>query len=1174
MVHIKKVEIFGFKSFGFKNTIVEFRPGLVSISGPNGSGKSNILDAIIFAMGENKPKVMRVDRLRSLMHDIEGSRSPKMTRASVHFDNSDRKIPVDTDNVEITREMDKNGENHYYLNKKKDSRSHIQDLLDIANAGLTNLNAVQQGTVTRISEFTPEEKRKSIADMIGLSDFDEKRDAARKQLDEADRRLDVALARMDEIKKRIDELEEERNHKLRYDMIQRDLGRLNAISAAQQIGSIQEQRAAKSSELSEITSAIKESTVARDKARQEIQSFEAQKSDFMEKVNAYNQAKTAIDTELSEAVRLYEEASSEIAVAEKRVRHIDGRIPEIQEEVRLAGQKLQQTESEISSARQSLEEVERQMQKAKSELESIDSQRQKVLDEQSRIAAQKNETDKKMKALYEQLNDAKLAASQASSARADIEKKIADNSARMSDQDEQRRAMTKKHSTLNLLRTKHQEAIRQMRARAEQLSARKAKLEHDLEADRMLLEKSSKVAAQYDTKIRVIKSAIPEDYTIAKLKENAKKLGIVGLTYELLEWDDKYERAVLAASTNWIKSIVVQDFATLLGITQVARERSLPRLKIIPLEAIPDVALEPPKDKGIIGVLSDYVRSKPAHRPLRTFLFGNVLLVDSQDAAYRVSRAGYRAVTLDGQLFESKSHAVTIDINSRISKITRAISMSSEVDSLQQLNVLLKKGNHKKKNRLKRLEHDIHSLKDRLASSEAELAAASQTHDDTAAHLERSAKSSAMLQERIDRLNDQLPRLSNDHTRSVSLVSSLEQRIRLVRDNYDTGAQQQIASDLQRLNSSKSSLDSEMTRLGSVQRQALSGLAALEARQSREQEAISGRNTEISSMESEKGEKNTRIAELEKDKESRNLALVKLRQKEQELISTYGTSVTQVKGYDDRLRELQEQQLQLTKSLSDHTRRSDSLGRDLKELGERHASLRRIADSYNFGEGQVPSFDVAPLLKSLSTERDSLKDLNAQAPKSYLEVSDGYRSMSDRKNSLEKERNAIVKIIEDVEREKKQLFLDAFDTVDKEIRAIFSKMTGGNAWLELQDEDDIDSSGISYLIQFPNKPKRESTSISGGEKTLAAIVYVLALQKLKPSPFYLFDEVDAHLDAPNSERLAKILEERSRQSQFIMVSLKDSVVQRAKLIYGVYPKNGVSHIVTYKDHRLSSFVKA
>ena len=237
MVHIKKVEIFGFKSFGFKNTTVQFEPGLVSISGPNGSGKSNILDAIQFAMGENKPKILRVDKLRSLIHDVEGNRhGPKLTRSSVHFDNSDRKIPVDSDIVVITREMNENGESMYYLNKKKTTRSQVLDLLDVANAGLGQLNAIQQGTVTRISEFTSEEKRQTIEDLIGLSYFDEKKaEASLKQLEDADRRFEIATARMGEIKKRIDELEEERNQQLCHDFLERELTRYSALAAANEM---------------------------------------------------------------------------------------------------------------------------------------------------------------------------------------------------------------------------------------------------------------------------------------------------------------------------------------------------------------------------------------------------------------------------------------------------------------------------------------------------------------------------------------------------------------------------------------------------------------------------------------------------------------------------------------------------------------------------------------------------------------------------------------------------------------------------------------------------------------------------------------------------------------------------------------------------------------------------
>jgi chromosome segregation protein len=348
-----------------------------------------------------------------------------------------------------------------------------------------------------------------------------------------------------------------------------------------------------------------------------------------------------------------------------------------------------------------------------------------------------------------------------------------------------------------------------------------------------------------------------------------------------------------------------------------------------------------------------------------------------------------------------------------------------------------------------------------------------------------------------------------------------------------------------------------------------SQLTTMQTQDNREKSQSNRLYDEEHSLKSEYQELETKIQELEKQKESKNEVLVTLREKEQELISTSGSSIEYLKEYDDKLKILSEQDRDFTKQINTLERQSDSLNRDLHDLIENETKLQQLLSAFGFSK-DMETFDVETLVQGLSAELSSLSALNAKAPQTYLEVSYGYRSMSTRKNSLEEERNSIVKFIEDIEKDKRQTFLDAFDQVDKEIKLIFNKMTGGNAWLELQNEDDIFNSGISYLIQFPSKPKRESTSISGGEKTLAAIVFVLALQKLKPSPFYLFDEVDAHLDAPNAERLANILEERSKESQFIMVSLKDSVIQKAKLIYGVFPKNGVSHVVTYKDKRIPS----
>jgi chromosome segregation protein len=174
--------------------------------------------------------------------------------------------------------------------------------------------------------------------------------------------------------------------------------------------------------------------------------------------------------------------------------------------------------------------------------------------------------------------------------------------------------------------------------------------------------------------------------------------------------------------------------------------------------------------------------------------------------------------------------------------------------------------------------------------------------------------------------------------------------------------------------------------------------------------------------------------------------------------------------------------------------------------------------------------------------------------------------MSNRQNELEMERNSIIVFIEEVTKEKKNFFIDAFKRVDNDIRKTFSEVTGGKAWLEMENIEDIFTGGIMLMVQFPGKTKRESTGLSGGEKTMAATIFLLALQSLKPSPFYLMDEVDAHLDAQNNERLSKVLLSRSNENQIIMVSLKDTTVAKARIVYGVYSKEGASQIVRYRRH--------
>jgi len=1043
-------------------------------------------------------------------------------------------------------------------------RNHILDLLEVANASIHKLNIVQQGTITRIAEFNAEERRKIIEDIIGLAYFDEKKTEALKQLDEADRRLEIALARMDEIKKRIDELEEERNYQLRYDLLERELKRLHAIQASNKLKDIESQKISKERNLNAIQSETKKFDEQRNQLKDEIKKLEEEKQKFMEEVDAYNVAKAAIDSELSAAMLQSESANSKIATNTRRLNTIDLRLPEIESELNNLHEKRSELEVKIQQLKDSINSINETKKTANADLSSIDSEISHVLKQQSQAATNKLKVDEKIKNIKNSLHDAKLSLSKIEQERNDVANKIEQNSVKIKSLLVEKENLLNLEQKLKIIRAGHEATIKELKSRLENMSEKKAKIEKDIEDTTLILEKASKAATQYETKIGVGKEVMHEDYSIAKLKEDSKRLGIQGLVYEMLSWDKQFERPILAVGSDWLKALVVNDFATLLGLAEFAQEKKLPKIRIIPLDAIPNSKISLPQEQGIVGVLSDYIKCDEKLVALKNFIFGNIILVDSKESAYALSKKGFKAVTTDGQFFEADANAIVVDINSKISNLTKIILLSTSVDGLVQSLDLLKKFIQNKKAHLKKIERITKSLENRYNASETGLANVDLSFTDAKAKLKSISIFEEQLTSRISQLKSREENLKTNAAKLESYIGSLEERISMTQENYADEEQTQIAASLGMLNEKKSALLSTLSSISTQFREQTTQLTLLTNEETSFKSNMRSLSQEQSSLNHEKHDLEVESRSLAKEKEKVDLTLISLREKEQQLISTSGTSVSALKEYDAKLKDLYDGEKAVTKEINNFERQSDSLLRDIKDLTENEIKIRDTLSSFGYHE-ILETFDVDQILTALESERKALSgSLNTKAPETYIEISDGYHSMSTRKNELEEERNSIVKFIEEIDKDKRQTFLESYDKVDKDIREVFHKMTGGNAWLEIQNEDDIFASGLSFLAQFPDKQKRESTSISGGEKTLAAITFLLALQTLKPSPFYLLDEVDAHLDALNTERLSKILEERSKGSQMIIVSLKDSTVQKATLIYGVFSKNGLSQVVSHK----------
>jgi chromosome segregation protein len=1184
MVFIKKLEIYGFKSFGFKNTIIHFNNGLVAVTGPNGSGKSNVLDAIMFALGENSPKALRVDKFQSLFHDTQ-NKHQKFVRVSITFDNKNRGIPIDSDNVTLTREMEGSvGESQYLLNGKRVTKSTITELLQIVVAVPNKLNIVQQGMITRISELNSEERRKIIEDIIGLSYFDEKKEESLKQLDEADRRLDIALARMGEIRKRIDELEIERNEQLRFQHIENDMKKYKAIKLSSEIRSIQNTISTNIQDLEtkkeksyNVSSELKET-------KEVLEKLDLEKTTFIKEVDVVNKEKADISNRISSIV--YDLEKSKAILKE-----IASRIEYINQKIKINNDTEIESNKKVNAFREIIKVLENDMDilnKRKTrhikELNLVDENilHQSNLRQQTEIKAQKiNERLSKIvslnnileldilkinenkKIIKNNLNDTYFKIK-------NLKTKISTISTELQNKDnsfaELKTDLEKTHNTISLMETKVKE------------------LNENIEQSKNTLEISDTETFKIFEKNKILTDSLYEDLTISEIIKN-NQFPIVGITQDLIKWDKNYNRPVMAVGAEWMKAIVTDNVENMIEIAEFVKSKKLPRVKIIPLDVLQLVEKE---DEGegegekddneenkkvikeieqenisIIGNLSNFIISD--YKDLVNFIFGNTMVVRTASEAYNLSLIGYRSVSLDGELFELDSKSLLLDYNSTIINFITEINLKTDIENLRVLIFKLKDSLLKETKNFGELINKLKKLKAQELSLENSI---KYLQDKIVFEKEILKEKSMELKELEILLNKNIV----DYKKTILLLLAKEKRyyllsntrkhleedLKIIKQNYD---ETQLGNLNLERNKYQSLIDSD--------NQELQNITIKHTKTKNEQELFLDRinllNQETDNLNFERTEKQKSILELKNKIEKQEIDLNSLRDKEQNIIFSSGNSYTILQSYEEKIKVLLDTERKLSRENSSIEREIVLLDKEIINLKQQEFKLNNDLRETGYKNLITGNFDINDLLSNLLEEYEILKSrINLRADETYVQVVDGYRGMSARKNDLEKERNSIVIFIEEINKEKKNMFMEAFDKINIDINNIFSSIIGGNAWLEIENPEDIFSKGVRLIVQFTGKPRRDSTGLSGGEKTMAATIFLLALQTIKPSPFYLMDEIDAHLDAQNTERLSRILFERSKNNQIIMVTLKDSTISKVEQVYGVFPKEGISHIVKYK----------
>ncbi|MEM3713744.1 MAG: chromosome segregation SMC family protein [Nitrososphaeria archaeon] len=1178
MLYIKKVEAEGFKTFNKKVTL-NLQPGFIAITGLNGSGKSNIFDAILFALGESSPKTLRVTSLKNLLFDggVGGEKASKAI-VSVQFENSGREIPIDADTVTFTREIREDGESVFKINGRHVSKQMVLNLTQLCLISPEAFNVVLQGMINRVAELRPDERRRLLEGLVGVAQFDEKKAEALKNLEEATHKLEIAFARIGEIRNVLRKNEEARNILLRYRHIEEEVRRLNAMKTSKSINFLTQSISSLNSSLEEEKTLLKKRLYDKTVLESEIEVLKSEKERFLSSISDPSKTFVNYEMELASTFSKIDELSSSIKSLEERNQ-------EIEQDISTLSTMLSGLEAEKNALSQNFE-------KLRSEIKVKEGERQNLSQEIKKISSEINELNKKISRLKSQKIrvDTKIKKIDAILERDKAKKeKISSIYTKLSYRVKVLENKQNSFSTIlnelkqslsnldNLLQSESTEVVSLSKS-YEDIERRRKMMLDAIKSSIEILEEVESNIVKAEAVRRIAEEVLDIEglERLVSLAKTGAVEGCVGLVKDLISFEEKYVKPVQSVCGLWFNAIVVEDHESLNKLIEVAKKIGAKQFNVITLSEIKPMPLSnPPDGVGVLGYLSNFVNVKEGYDVLKSFLFQNTLLVEDNSTASTYSGKGFRCVTLDGALYEPYG----LGYVSGFPEILEAVSSygaDEYYNELKTVIVNLKRIVEKRQSDLERLNEKSKALLEKKAEISKSLGQVHGEIDSIIKFVRKYSETYSSNQEKLNSLRNKLSKVDFYLKRIEEKINRLNlKRVDLLKF-LQSDEENVLAQKLIELNSILNNLNSQHQSLTNLINEMNINLMQMKSKL--ENDVLVSYNNTKKSIEKLKTEYETNKSKIE---ENRRL-LKGLREKYDDLKSKeeefHKASINMQKtlsDYDTKISEKISQLNSLNEMINRSTLRINQISGKIENLREKLEAEYNVLRLYGYSSPIEYVEGSEDILMMLQQEMEEVKPmLNFLAEKDYENVLEGYKNLSIRSNQLEEERESIIALIEEIDSQKKKVFMDAFEKIDRSLRSIFKELTDGEAWLELENPDDIFSGGIYLMASFPGKKPKESLMLSGGEKTITTVAFILAMQSAYKSPFYLLDEVDAHLDQLNLERLTKILKERSKEAQIILITLKDLTLSKADKIFGVYQRGGSANIVEYSPGITVKEVKA
>ncbi|HXX86967.1 MAG TPA: chromosome segregation SMC family protein [Candidatus Acidoferrum sp.] len=1174
MPYIKKIELKGFKSFGPQNVKVTLDKGFTVITGPNGSGKTNILDALLFALGELSTRRLRAETAAKLIfHGSEtaGLERAKMAKVVIQFDNTDCRMPVDTTTVTVSREVYRNGQSIYRLNGRRISRAHILEVLSMAGISSTSQNIILQGTITRLTDITAPERRKIIEDLVGISQYDAEKAEAEEKLRAADISIRTAMGRIDEVQKRLDDLERERNELLRVSFIQDEIKKFETVKISHEMALIRKKVEENSAQTDEVGKKLERLRQVRDGRRSKRREIEGE----WRKLSS----------------EIVEEGGSQVLKVQIRIGELKSKLTELTTKISsgkisLEGLKhirennVQQYESirnEIRENRSGIKHLRNEHEGISNQINLKQAEHDTLARETAQLWDSLGENSKKIREIELNLDigHKRLAFLRSEYLKSQTTIKI--RIKRLKDLYERRERFNVTFSEfqkslieLKNVQKEQKNQLKNLERNLDRRIAQREAVQKEIEEAGKIAESAREAVVEFATQRELAETVAAEEKALRSIEELGD-LGVIPGVYgrlrSLVKVERTYQRAVEAASVGWLDAMVVKDFEAAFTCTETLRKMKLGRIKIIPVEGtVRPKFSKVPEKQGVNGLASSFIKYDRNYEPAVHFVFGDTIIVSNDKVAFSLSSEGHRTVTVDGDLFECGGafetgyYRAPIDFSAIIPSDRAIESLDEAVSALQQH--LSMRGN------------DVSVFEEEIDKTRVEITRLSDAIDTLDRELTRVKRSARRTDSNIKRVNHNTARLEKEIEADKSQMwvqraerSSIQKDIRRFQTDLTALRKKTDPASIQEMEVKREKLAEEIItlrqKLGTFQ----TDISTFES-QFDNVLRIGYRNSKIqlSKVEQQQRRVEKEVEEAQKEREELKQELSELEKSRVELSKSVFSAREEAKKFTSQIDEIDKDLRKLDSEYEQVDRLLNQLQLNVQtsmlQLNQYHEQLRQLGHEQPIETTPKQVEEAETSTRMMQFELERIGAINQLALSHYAEQISRYKELSIRMNELEKEKQAIVLFMDEIELKKKNVFMDAFEKIGCDLQKYFAELTGGGtASLKIENMEEPFAGGIDMIVQYPNKPSIVVSGASGGERSVAAVAFLFALKEFTPASFYILDEIDAHLDAFHVSKLADLLLNESEKTQFIIITLKPEMVNKAQKIYGVYGRNGVSNVI-------------